>query len=155
MTHVRHLQCRASLLAFAIATAGASIHLAIELTMDAYAQDERVTPVRCPGLAGAAPVVTPTGAVAEPSYHEAVALRCEAAGAPRCDVEHVLPAHAAVTSAQALFGGEPADHVFLRFSPVHHRVVWTVRATEAGLVADLDAFRGEVVEFAAEGVTTN
>ncbi len=143
------------MLALAIATAGASIHLAVELAMDAYAEDERVTPVRCPGLAAPANPVEPVGAVAEPSYHEAVALRCQAAGASRCDVARVLPSHEAVAAAQALFGREPADHVFLRFSPAHHRVVWTVRATEAGMVADVDAFAGEVIEFAAEGVTTN
>ncbi len=155
MNPLRRLECRASLLALAIATAGASIHLAVEIATDAYASDERVVPVRCPGALEALERVRPSGAAADPSYLEAVERRCRADGAARCDVSNVVPHGRAIEAVRPLFGDEDVNHVFLRFSPAHHRIVWTVTAIEAGLIADVDAFEVDVIEFAAEGVTTN
>lgn len=151
----RSLECRASLLALAIASAGASVHMAIEVAVVLWQTEERPLPIRCPGDEAMPSPATPSGAVTVPEYLEAVELRCRAAGAARCEVAETLPFERAVEATASLFGHELPDHAFLRFSPAHHRVVWTLRAHQAGLTANVDAFDAGVVEFSADGVTTN
>jgi len=151
----RSLECRASLLALAIASAGASVHMAIEVAVSLWESDDRVVPIRCPD----GDVTTPRGVVPGsqpgPDDLEAIEMRCRAAGAKRCEVALALPIERAVEASATLFGEETPDQALLRFSPVHHRVVWTLRAQEAGLTANVDAFDAGIVEFAADGVTTN
>ena len=153
-TRFRNLECRTSLLALAIATAGASVHFAIEIAM-APSASERSRDVTCPGHGTATDELEPDGAVSEPSYLEAVELRCRAAKARRCEVARAIDAGRAVETASTLFGEEHPDHVFLRYAPAYRRVVWTVTDTRSGMTADLDAFDGAVIEFTADGVTTN
>ena len=148
----RHLECRTSLLALAIATAGASVHFAIEIAM---APSDRALEIRCPGHEAAPAEVAPSDAVSEPAYLEAVELRCRAAKARRCEVAQAIDPGLAVETASVLFGEEHPDHVFLRYAPAYRRVVWTVTDTRSGMTADLDAFDGAVIEFTADGVTTN
>jgi hypothetical protein len=151
----RSLECRASLLALAIASAGASVHLAIEVVADLWSDGERVVPIRCPDAEPLGPSAAPLGPELGPDDLEAIELRCRSAGAARCEMALALPMQRAVEATLTLFGPETPDQALLRFSPVHHRVVWTLRAHEAGLTANVDAFDAGVVEFSADGVTTN
>lgn len=151
----RSLECRASLLALAIASAGASIHLALEVAVALWQTDVRAVPTRCPGSDSAPAPTRPAGTVTEPESLEAVELRCRAAGAARCEITEAMPFERAVEVTASLFGNDVPDYAYLRFSPSHHRVVWTLRANQAGLSADVDAFDAGVVEFVAYGVTTN
>ncbi len=150
---LRRLECRTSLLALAIATAGASVHFAIEIATAPEHGGARE--VRCPGHAAEPAELAPSGDVVEPSYLEAVELRCRAAKARRCEIAQAIDADLAIENASSLFGDEHPDHVFLRYAPAYRRVVWTVTDTDSGMTADLDAFDGEIIEFAADGVTTN
>jgi hypothetical protein len=151
-SRLRHLEVRSSLLALTIATAGASLHLAVDLTLDLWRPAARV---KCPGGSVAQTDDRPDGASLGPDELESVEASCRTSGAARCDVARVVPYARALEATRAFFGDESPDQALLRFSPVHHRVVWTLRAHEAGLRADVDAFDAAVVEFAADGVTTN
>jgi hypothetical protein len=130
------------------------VHMAIEVAVSLWEADERVVPIRCPDADRLEPGVVPGSALA-PEDLEAIELRCRSAGAARCEVASALPIERAVEATATLFGEETPDQALLRFSPVHHRVVWTLRAEEAGLTANVDAFDAGIVEFAADGVTTN
>lgn len=112
------------------------------------------TPPSCPG-APHRDASEASGAVTDSTDLDAVQRRCRAAGAPRCDVTEAVSFDRAIEVTSSLFGSDTPDHAQLRYSPAHHRVVWTLRAHQAGLVADVDAFDGAVVEFVAHGVTTN
>lgn len=151
----RSLECRASLLALAIASAGASVHLALEVAVSPWNSEDRLLPTRCPGEGPLAPPAADDDAIVAPAELEAIELRCRSAGAERCEVADAMPLQRAIEASATLFGADVPDHAFLRFSPAHHRVVWTLRAHQAGLTADVDAFDAGVVEFAADGVTTN
>jgi hypothetical protein len=150
----RSLECRASLLALAIASAGASIHLALEVAVALWQSDVRAVPTRCPGSDTAPAPTQPPSTVSEPESLEAIELRCRAAGAARCEITEAMPFERALEVTASLFGTDVPDYAYLRFSPSHHRVVWTLRANQAGLSADVDAFDAGVVEFVAYGVTT-
>lgn len=153
MARTRSLEARASLLALAIATAGGSIHLAVEVALG-LGRPEATAPPSCPGAPHRDATEAPDTEI-DPSDLDAVEMRCRAAGAARCEVAHAVTFDRAVEATASLFGSDTPDHARLRFSHAHHRVVWTLRAHRAGLSAEVDAFDGAVVEFVAEGVTTN
>lgn len=137
------LECRASLLALAIATAGASVHVA---ALVIAGDDDSRTRVTCPTKAGR----LASGPTGDPAYLEAVELRCGMAGVDRCDVANVLGRSEALERAEALLGPETADHAFVRFAPEYGRIVWSVRDLDAGTRAELDAFDGRVLEYSLE-----
>jgi hypothetical protein len=141
-----HLECRASLLALAIATAGASVHFAIEIAMSSDDDQPRALEIRCPGHDTGARELAPLAAVSDPSYLEAVELRCRAAGAQRCDLSRAIDAGTATAIATPMFAGGTPDHVFLRYAPSYRRVVWTLTDTRGSTSIDLDAFDGSLVE---------
>jgi hypothetical protein len=136
------------MLAVAIACAGASVHLAVDVAVALWRQGDRPQ-IHCPGDSRSAAASRPKGAVSQPAHLEAVAVRCLAEGAPRCDVDHAIDFGHAIGATATLFGDDIPEHAMLRFSQDHHRVVWTLRAPAAGLSADVDAFDGTVVGFRA------
>jgi hypothetical protein len=147
------LECRTSLLALAIATAGASVHFAIEILVSTDAESGPPQ-IRCPGRAAPGSALEPS-ATASPAYLEAVELRCRAAEATRCDIDQAIPSSLALQLATPALGSETPDLVFLRFAPLHRRVVWTVTDTRGGLSLDIDAFDGTPIELTDAGVTTH
>jgi hypothetical protein len=145
-SRTRRLECRASLLALAIATAGASLHLAwLVLTPD----DPSPRVVTCPGHGAS---TSSEGLAGDPRYLEAVETRCRMAqeATERCDVGAVMSRAEAIVRAEAMLGPGTADHAFVRFAPEYARIVWTVRDLDMGARADLDAFDGGVLEYAIE-----
>ncbi len=137
------------MLALAIASAGASVHLAVQVAVDLWQLEDRPSLVRCHSEGSSSP------RLAEPMDLDAVERQCHAADAARCELADALPLERAVDASKQLFGAEVPEIGFLRFSPAHDRVVWTLRTHQAGLTATIDAFDGDVIEFSAEGVTTN
>lgn len=142
----RRLECRASLLALAIATAGASVHVAIL----AFAAPEESAPLlECPGRLVAMDAV-PVGATAQPEYLAAVERRCSLSGATRCEIAQAIDRNEALARAEDMLGARTADHAFLRFAPEFGRIVWSVRDLDAGQRAELDAFDGRALEYAID-----
>lgn len=139
------LQRRASLLALAIATAGASVHLAVL----AFTDDETATArVVC---ATEHPVGARSGTLAgDPDYLDAVATRCRLAAAERCDVANVMSRLEAIVRAESILGAGLADHAFVRFAPEYGRIVWSVRDLDVGARAEIDAFDGRALEYAID-----
>jgi hypothetical protein len=132
------------LLALAIATAGASLHMLVLVT-HSEPTTHRVT---CSTRADVSPSVG--GLVGDPSYLEAVELRCRAGAADRCDVANVMGRVEAIVRAEATLGAGTADHAFVRFAPEHGRIVWSVRDLDASTRAELDAFDGRALEYAID-----
>lgn len=118
------------------------MHVAVLAILGGSPTSSRV--VTCP-----TPAARPSPA-GDPSYLEAVELRCGMAQAERCDVVHVLGRGEAVERAEALLGPETADHSFVRFAPEYGRIVWSVRDLDAGTRAELDAFDGRVLEYSVD-----
>ena len=141
----QRLECRASLLALAIATAGASVHLAVLVfTDDEPAPAKIVCATQAHGGA-------PAGLLAgDPEYLEAVETRCRIAAAERCDVANVMGRVEAIVRAEAILGAGLADHAFVRFAPEYGRIVWSVRDLDVGARAELDAFDGRALEYAID-----
>lgn len=137
------------MLALAIATAGASLHMLVLVT-----HSEPTTPrVTCPMRAD---VAAPAGGlVGDPGYLEAVKARCEMAspdvqGELRCDIANVMGRVEAIVRAEATLGAGTADHAFVRFAPEYGRIVWSVRDLDANTRAELDAFDGRALEYAID-----
>jgi len=141
---IRKLECRASLLALAIATAGASVHMLLIVTHS----EPEPTRVTC---STRAELGTPAGSlVGDPGYLEAVETRCRMAETDRCDVANVMGRVEAVVRAEAMLGAGAADHAFVRFAPEYGRIVWSVHDTGANTRAELDAFDGRALEYAID-----
>jgi hypothetical protein len=141
------LECRASLIALAIATAGASVHVAALVLADE--DDASTRKITCPTAARK----PERGPVGDPGYLEAVELRCLTAHADRCDVANVLALSDAIARGEGLLGANAADHAFVRFAPEYGRIVWSVRDLDASARAELDAFDGRVLEYSLEVAT--
>ncbi len=141
----QRLECRASLLALAIATAGASVHLAVLVIGDDEPASTRVVCETQPHVDAS------VGRLAgDPEYLDAVETRCRLAGAERCDVADVMGRTEAIVRAEAILGAGLADHAFVRFAPEYGRIVWSVRDLDVGARAEIDAFDGRALEYAID-----
>lgn len=137
----RRLEARASLLALAIATAGASVHLAIEVMQTSAAVR---APVVCPGHA--------MRAIDRPEYLVAMREHCRVDDGTGCDEVFVtLPE--AIAAAEEVLGEDSVDHAFLRYSRAHRRVVWSVFDLDDASRLELSATDTRVLEYADESIT--
>ncbi len=134
------LEARASLLAFAIATAGASIHLAVD-TLRGHAA---TTPATCPGQSART--------VDRAEYLVAMREHCRVDGGTGCD-EVFASVVTAVAAAEEVLGDDTVDHAFMRYSRVHRRIVWSVFDLDDASRLELSASDLRVLEYADESIS--